>query len=254
MMNFSLCKLKPESETPILLHDKGECTICPARERSICAIFEPTQLTELEKHLQRVAFPAGKVFIEEGREADHFYVVTQGHVRLFNSMPDGRRQITGFGTASDFIGLVSCKNFAFSAEALTPLRACQFSVSEMSFLRRNFPALEKRLLEEASRELVRAQKRMLLLGRKTASERLASFLRERFLLSKSALGHLALPMTRMDIADYLGLTIETVSRTFSAFQRQGLIHIPHTRNVLIQDVEALSALADGDIALKHRHS
>ncbi|XAO71180.1 MAG: helix-turn-helix domain-containing protein [Acetobacteraceae bacterium] len=106
----------------------------------------------------------------------------------------------------------------------------------------------------ASRELVHAQKRMLLLGRKTASERLASFLRERFLLNKAALGHLALPMTRMDIADYLGLTIETVSRTFSAFQRQGLIHIPHTRNVLIQDIDALSALADDDITSKRRPS
>lgn len=252
-MNFSPCMRKPEFDATILSADKGECTICPARERSVCSIFEPSQLPELEKHLQRVAFPAGRVFIEEEDAADRFYVITRGHVRLFNSMPDGRRQITGFASPNDFIGLASCETFAFSAEALTPLRACQFSVSEMTFLRRSFPALEKRLLQEASCELVRAQKRMLLLGRKTASERLASFLKERVLLDKCENGHLALPMSRMDIADYLGLTIETVSRSFSAFQRQGLILIPHTRNVLIRDLETLTALANGNTALDRRH-
>ncbi|GBQ13239.1 cAMP-binding transcriptional regulator [Swaminathania salitolerans LMG 21291] len=196
--------------------------------------------------------PQGRSFIEEGQPAEDFFIVTSGHAKLFSLMPDGRRQITGFANTGQFLGLASGKTYAFSAEALDALTLCRFSRSGLSTLRRDFPALENRLMEEASRELVQAQSRMLLLGRKTARERLASFLVEQHHL-QSGLDHrppsdrtLTLPMSRTDIADYLGLTIETVSRTLNALQREHLIVIRFVTLITLLDLAALEAMARGD--------
>ncbi len=160
----------------------------------------------------------GKNFVTEGEPASAFFNISSGTVRLYKLMPDGRRQITGFVGIGHFLGLAVSDTYAFSAEAIEPVRYCRFSRTKLRALLDDFPALEKRLLQVASDELVAAQEQMLLLGRKTARERLASFL-----LAQSRLGvacqtprvQFALPMTRGDIADYLGLTIETVSRTLT---------------------------------------
>lgn len=202
--------------------------------------------------------PAGATFIEEGQPATAFFNVTRGTARLFKLLADGRRQITGFAHVGHLLGLAVSDTFAFSAEAIEPVQLCRFSRPRLRALLDDFPAMEKRLLEVAANELVAAQEQMLLLGRKTARERVASFLlmQSRQVqsrqgqsrqggVSEALPGWIPVPMTRSDIADYLGLTIETVSRTLTRFRAEGLIEIPSHAALVIRDREALGNLADG---------
>ncbi|MDL2170869.1 MULTISPECIES: Crp/Fnr family transcriptional regulator [Asaia] len=202
-------------------------------------------MSRLAQYSHRLSVASGKTFIQEGDAATDFFIVTSGYVKLFALMPDGRRQITGFGQAGDFLGLASGETYAFSAEALGTLSLCRFSRTGLGILRREFPDLELRLMEEASRELVQAQRRMLLLGRKTARERLASFLLEQHHLSPTKEIVIHLPMSRTGIADYLGLTIETVSRTLNALQREALITITQVTQITLLNLPALEVLARG---------
>jgi CRP/FNR family transcriptional regulator, anaerobic regulatory protein len=201
----------------------------------------------------QVRVEPGRCFIEEGDPAEFFFNVTSGSAKLFKLLPDGRRQITGFASPGHFLGLAVSTTYSFSAEALEPMRICRFSRTKLKALLDDFPAMEKRLLEVASNELVAAQEQMLLLGRKTARERLASFLVSRSAMPTHCLGHQAghadnvlLPMTRHDIADYLGLTIETVSRTLTKLKAEGLIDIPSGNLVSIRRHDALEDIATGE--------
>ena len=192
--------------------------------------------------------PAGRTFIEEGEPADAFFNITAGSAKLFKVLPDGRRQITGLVGVGHFLGIAVSDTYAFSAEALGAVRYCRFSRTRLRALLDDFPLMEKRLLEVAANELVAAQEQILLLGRKTARERLASFL---LLQSRQGLpcGHsrrrFTLPMHRSDIADYLGLTIETVSRTLTRLRGERLIGLISLNELVILDQPALERLAGG---------
>jgi CRP/FNR family transcriptional regulator len=228
------------------------CAICEARPFSVCNAIDPRDIERLASLVVNLTVDAGRTFIEEGDPAESFFNVTAGTAKLFKLLPDGRRQITGFASMGTFLGLAVSSIYAFGAEALEPMRICRFSRPKLRELLDDFPAMEKRLLEVASNELVAAQEQMLLLGRKTARERLASFLVARascLCNSVHPCGRIAekvmLPMTRSDIADYLGLTIETVSRTLTRFKSERLIDIPSASEILIRDRSALESLATG---------
>jgi CRP/FNR family transcriptional regulator len=224
------------------------CAHCDARPFSVCNAIGDADLARLAGAALVVEVAAGQCFIDEGEPAASFFNITRGTAKLFKLLPDGRRQITGFAGVGHFLGLAVSDTYAFSAEAIEPVRLCRFSRNRLRVLLDDFPAMEKRLLEVATNELVAAQEQMLLLGRKTARERLASFL-----VMQSRQGapcqqpraRLALPMTRGDIADYLGLTIETVSRTLTRFRSEGLIDIPAQSCLVIHDRRALEHLAGG---------
>ncbi len=228
------------------------CAHCGARAVSVCNAIERKDLERLAAVAVQITVEPGRSFIEEGDPAEHFFNVTGGTAKLYKLLPDGRRQITGFAGIGHFLGLAVSSSYAFSAEALEPMRICRFSRSKLRVLLDDFPAMEKRLLEVASNELVAAQEQMLLLGRKTARERLASFLIDRAVLPAHCLGHqpgmaetVVLPMTRNDIADYLGLTIETISRTLTKLKVEGLIEIPNAGRVVIRRHAALESIATG---------
>jgi CRP/FNR family transcriptional regulator len=197
-----------------------------------------------------VSVAPGYSFIVEGDPAEHFFNVTRGMAKLFKLLPDGRRQITGFAGAGHFLGLAVSDIYAFSAEALESMKVCQFSRHKLRRLLDDYPAMEKRLLEVASNDLVAAQEQMLLLGRKTARERVASFLIAQahlpsFCLSSSIqpAGVIGLPMKRNDIADYLGLSIETISRWLTRFRSEGLIEMPTVTEIVIRNYLALEKMA-----------
>ena len=238
----------PRSGRPLVVggvNGAEPCASCGARPHSVCNAIEGQDLTRLAE----VAVPSraqpGEVFIAEGDPADHFFNVTAGTARLFKSLPDGRRQIVGFAERGHFLGLAVSGCFAFTAEAIEPVLYCRFSRRRLRQLLDDFPALEARLLEVASNELVAAQVQMLLLGRKTARERVASFLLVRGAEAPPCVGPLTtlrLPMTRTDIADYLGLTIETVSRAMTRLKADRLIGIPSPSEVLILDRPGLEGL------------
>jgi CRP/FNR family transcriptional regulator len=224
------------------------CASCEARPFSICAAVADEDLARLAAVATPMEIEPGTAFIEEGAPADSFFVVTAGVARVFKSLPDGRRQITGFARRGCFLGLAADQAYGFSAEAIDAVRLCRFSRPRLRALMSDLPALERRLLDAAASELMIAQEQMLLLGRKTARERLASFL-----LALSApparctppLARLRLPMPRTDIADYLGLTIETVSRTLARLRAARLIRLAGSSDVTILDRDGLARAAEG---------
>ncbi|HET8997038.1 MAG TPA: helix-turn-helix domain-containing protein [Acetobacteraceae bacterium] len=224
------------------------CAHCDARSHSVCNAIGDRYLARLASLTQVIEAPPGTTFISEGEPANHFFNITRGTAKLFKLLPDGRRQITGFATVGHFLGLAVSDTYAFSAEALEPTRYCRFSRSKLRQLLDDFPAMEARLLQAAANELVAAQEQMLLLGRKTARERLASFLVTQNRQSTPCgqpRARFPLPMTRGDIADYLGLTIETVSRTLTVLRKEGLIDIPGPGVLIVCDRPALERVAGG---------
>jgi CRP/FNR family transcriptional regulator len=227
---------------------QSHCVDCDARHRSVCNAIGDADIERLAAVAMPRRIEKGQVFIEEGRPAGDFFNITFGTAKLYKMLPDGRQQITGFASAGHFLGLAVSDTYAFSAEAIESIELCRFSRPKLRTLLDDFPLLEKRLLETACNELVAAQEQMLLLGRKTARERVASFLAMR-LSEGIACGlsrdRITLPMTRAEIADYLGLTIETVSRTLTRFKTEGKIGLPSRDEVEIRDPHWLSGVATG---------
>ncbi len=224
------------------------CARCDARSQSVCNAIPERDLRRLAEASVSVTVAPGTSFIVEGQPAGAFFNITAGTAKLYKMLPDGRRQITGFVGVGHFLGLAVSETYAFSAEAMDPVRYCRFSRAKLRTLLDDFPAMEQRLLEVASNELVTAQEQMLLLGRKTARERVATFL-----LAQSRLGvvcqmprvSFTLPMTRGDIADYVGMTIETVSRTLTRFRTDGLIEIPNLTDIVMLNRPAMERIAQG---------
>ena len=231
---------------PLSAHD--HCMDCEVRHTSVCSALDVHDLPRLAALAQQITVPAGQVFISDGTTAEHFYNVTHGTVRLYKLLPDGRRQITGFAGPGHFLGLAVSTCYAFDAEAIDDVTLCRFSRARLHAILGDLPSLERRLLEVAASELVLAQEQMLLLGRKTARERLASFLVHMLpegCIAGTDRATLHLPMPRGDIADYIGLTVETVSRSFSGLKSAGLIAIPNHVDVIVRDIAGLRQVADG---------
>ncbi len=224
-------------------------TWCAVRAITCPETITPADLAVLAVHATVAAVPAGDIFITEGEPAVAFFVLTAGTAKLFKALPDGRVQITGFVGPGQFLGLAATEVYTFSAEAIEPVRHCHYRRDKLRALLAGFPLMEERLLEVASSELEAAQAHMLLLGRKTARERLASFL-----LAQSRQGlpcgrartSFRLPISHHDVADYLGLSGETVSRTFTRLASERLLSLEPVGTITILDAEKLEELAEGD--------
>ena len=178
----------------------------------------------------------------ENEPADYLYKVVSGAVRTYKVLNDGRRQIGSFYLPGDMFGLEIGDDHTFSAEAVIDCKVLVIKRSALVALAGRDSGTTRHLWTLAATELQRAQDHIMLLI-KTAQERVAGFLME---MSSRNFGasEVELPMSRQDIADFLGLTIETVSRTFSQFQHEGLIALPTTRKVLLRDRAALEAMVD----------
>jgi CRP/FNR family transcriptional regulator, anaerobic regulatory protein len=214
------------------------------RHKAMCSAIETDRIDVLDKIVTHTQIRPGQTVFEEGDEAKYVYNVSRGHVRLFKLLQDGRRQITGFLAPGDFLGLAARQTYAYSAEAISDADLCRFKVGELESLLEEMPPVRERLYEIANDELAAAQEQMLCLGRKTAKERVASFLISQLRHGANCgdgKAEFDLPMSRSDIADYLGLTIETVSRTFTALREEGLIDLPSTHRVSIPDIATLRA-------------
>src|SRR5579859_5487569 len=193
--------------------------------------------------------PAGELLFSEGDKAESVFEVLSGMVRLYKLLPDGRRQVTGFLTAGQLLGLAPEGACVFTADAVTEISVCCYQRAAFERLIDEVPGFARRLLAVTSHELRAAQDQMVLLGRKTAAEKLASFLLLMGVRQSGRQDEIDVPMTRGDIADYLGLTVETVSRTMTRLRQDGLIALPTPARVLVRDREALESLAAGDSGL-----
>jgi len=241
MSSFDLAK-------PVGAMDVNPCGACPVRSLSVCAALEDEELDRLNAIVQSLRLEAHRTVFSEGDAAEHVYNVTSGTVKLYKLLPDGRRQITGFLFAGDFVGLSVNDKLAYTAETVTPVSLCRFPRKRLDSLMDEFPKLQRRLFSMASNELAAAQDQMLLLGRKSAREKIASFL---LTLSRRAARRgqkenpVHLPMSRSDIADYLGLTTETVSRTFTQLKSSGAIRLLEGGKVDLSDRDGLLDMAEG---------
>ena len=192
-----------------------------------------------------VAVEPGQVIVVESDPIEHYYRILSGTVRLYNSIADGRRQVIDFLSAGDVFGLTGLEVHACSVEAITPVTIVRYARSSLDAAMVERPQMACTLFELACAELRRAQRQLLLLGRKTADERIASFLL-RLVEGDDAAPVIYLPMSRQDIGDHLGLTIETVSRILSRFRKRGLISPVGRQRIRLDGLAALHAMADGD--------
>ncbi len=179
----------------------------------------------------------------EGDPAQHCFKVVSGTVRSCKLLADGRRHVSQFLLPGDFVGLESDGTYRFTVEAVNDATVMRYPRRAMDQLIEQQPRLGKRLLGMLSEGLSAAQAQMLLLGRKSAVERLASFLLSMSERSGES-DSIALPMTRGDIADHLGLTIETVSRIFSQLKSQGVIQLKASNEVVIRRRDELEEIAE----------
>ena len=225
------------------------CYACVVRGVGLCGPLEIRELDRLNAIASRIRLAPEQVLFCEGDEADCVFAVTEGTVRLSKMLPDGRRQVTGFLSPGGFLGIAYSDTYAYSAEAVTPLALCRFPQRRLEALLTEIPSLERRLLSIASNELKAAQDQMLLLGRKSAEEKISTFLwhwcrRSRQDCESGCV--IDLPMNLTAIADYLGLTTETVSRTLSRFAKDGLVAIPSPHKVQVLQPELIEELAGED--------
>lgn len=190
----------------------------------------------------RRTFEADEEIYTEGDRAAYFYRVVSGAVRSYRLLSDGRRQIDGFHFPGDIFGIEASDEHRLSAEAVTGSVLAVHRRSDRDALAQDAGALARDVVDSMMRALGRAQDHMMLLGRKSAKERIASFLlglAERL----DAAGVVDLPMSRADIADHLGLTVESVSRSLTQLERAGIIELPaHRRTVVLRDKAALRRL------------
>jgi CRP/FNR family nitrogen fixation transcriptional regulator len=189
----------------------------------------------------RMSFAKDEEIYAQDEEADLIYRVVSGVVRTSRLMSDGRRQVGDFYYPGDIFGLEPGDEHRFAAEALSD---CVVLVLKQSALRTQADeeALARVIWDATARELERAQEHVLLLGRKSAFEKVASFLSD---ITRRGKGHQGdLPMSRQDIADYLGLTIETVSRTISKLQTAAIIEFEGCRHFRVRNDAALARLAE----------
>jgi CRP/FNR family transcriptional regulator, anaerobic regulatory protein len=223
------------------------CQACSVRELSVCSALDSTELASLDRIVSRTQVAPRQMISYQGDPAEYLFNVTEGAIKIYKLLADGRRQITGFLFRGDFLGLAVSDRYTYSAEAITSASLCRFPREKLEKLIEQYPKLERRLLQTASNELAAAQDQMLLLGRKTAEERMATFilnLSDRAIRRSGSTGDVvALPMPRNDIGDYLGLTIETVSRSITRLRKLSAISLENSRAVRIVDHDLLLELA-----------
>lgn len=221
------------------------CFTCPARKSDICGGLDNSEIRELAGGSHRIQLKPGETLIWDGDASQFAYIVTQGTLRASKESDDGRRQILDFLFAGQFIGIPSDLKYHFNAEALIESEVCRFDRNKLEDLMARHPAVEKGYRHGTTRQLENAYDHAYALGRRTAMERVAAFLLDLQAVGclRSPAGVLKLPMTRADIADFLGLTLETVSRAFSRIKTLDVIRLPSAQEVEIKDPERLKALA-----------
>jgi CRP/FNR family transcriptional regulator len=226
------------SDVPVL------CRSCEARHRGICGALNPEELRNLAAYTHKAHHDAGSELIGEATPIDSYANVMKGVVKLTKGLEDGRQQVVGLQFAPDFLGRLFGRESTIGAEAASDVDLCVVPRTALEQMIAETPALEHRLMQQTLRELDEARDWMVTLGRKTASEKVASFL---YLIAthldpaSGSRRAFDLPLTRADIADFLGLTIETVSRQLSKLRAERIIEITNNRHVEVTNLATLKS-------------
>jgi CRP/FNR family transcriptional regulator len=227
------------------------CIACEARDRGICAALDAAQLVALARTSTKKRLEAGAELVGDAEATEGYANILSGVVKLIKGMPDGREQIVGLQFAPDFLGRPFQSESAVCAQAATNVVVCSFPKRAVEALIKQSPQLEHSLLKQTLRELDEARNWMLTLGRKSALEKVASYL---LLIanyihpadhSHSEAVAFDLPMSRLEIADFLGLTIETVSRQLTKLRIDGVIEVRQARHIVLDNPSRLKAYSGG---------
>lgn len=220
-----------------------KCTQCPIRHRAVCARCDEDELVLLESIKSYRTFAAGETILWRGEPLKYVSSVVSGVATLSKTLQDGRTQMVGLLLPSDFIGRPGRSEIDFDVTATVDVTLCCFDRVKFEKLIEQTPHLSQRLMELALDELDAAREWMLLLGRKTAREKISTFIE--MLVQRSNTGRdnaqqtVSLHMTRDQIANYLGLTLETVSRQFGALKKDGIIDFSDRHHFVVTDLAAL---------------
>jgi len=224
------------------------CENCGVRSLGVCVALGETEQKRLKAIATTKQYGAQETIFSAEDPVSVIGTVVRGAVKTYKLLPDGRQQVIGFLFPGDFLGLANDQIYAYSAEAVTFSTLCRFPRTKLEPLLERYPQMERRLLSMASHELAVAQEQMLLLGRKTAREKVASFL---VMLSRRAEQRgqpgnpVSVPMSRNDIGDFLGLTTETVSRTFTQLKSNGTITLLANGKVELANRRSLQDISEG---------
>lgn len=225
------------------------CASCEVRHRGMCGALSDVQLQELSRHTVRHVHKPGDELLGDADDITSYATIIRGVVKLVKILEDGRQQIVGLQFAPDLIGRLFSRESQLSAEAATEIEICRVPKPVLERMIAETPGLEHRLMQQSLRELDEARDWMVTLGRKTASEKVASFIHliathhvpEGVGNSLPGKIEFTLPLTRADIADFLGLTLETVSRQISKLRLDGVIELVSSRVVRVHDPAKLAA-------------
>lgn len=226
--------------------EKLDCDECPIRNQAVCSRCEPDEIEILDQMKSYKTYEAGQTIVWAGDQLQFVGSVVKGVAALTQTMEDGRRQMVGLLLPGDFVGRPGREIAPFDVVAATEVTLCRFRKGPFEKLIATTPSVATRLLEMTLDELDAAREWMLLLGRKTAREKISSLLaiiarRDSSLQLETSAERVQfdLPLSREAMADYLGLTLETVSRQISALKREGIIELKGKRHVTIPDFAAL---------------
>jgi len=230
-----------------------DCGDCPIRHRAVCARCETDELARLEEIKYYRSYEAGQTIVWAGDPMDFVGSVVSGIATLTQTMEDGRRQMVGLLLPSDFVGRPGRAVAGYDVVAVSDLVMCCFRAKPFESMMRQTPHIGQRLLEMTLDELDAAREWMLVLGRKSAREKIASLIsiiarRDAALTMRKSQGRVSvdLPLTREAMSEYLGLTLETVSRQISALKKDGVIELQGKRHIIIPDFNRLLEEAGDD--------
>lgn len=240
-------KAENPMQAPNLHHVR--CQDCPIRHRAVCAKCDQPELNRLEAMKSYRDFKAGDTILWRGEPLNFVASLVSGAATLSKTMEDGRTQMVGLLLPSDFIGRPGRQEIEFDVTATTDVTLCCFDRQPFEKLVEDTPHIAQRLMELALDELDVAREWMLLLGRKTAREKIATFVemlaRRAQIDAQNDSAQITLYLTRDQISNYLGLTLETVSRHFNALKKQGIVGFSDRYHLEVLDLPALKD-ATGD--------
>ncbi|WP_305097306.1 Crp/Fnr family transcriptional regulator [Croceibacterium aestuarii] len=229
-----------------------DCAQCPVRDQAICSSLSDDDVARLGQFGRLQRLRRGTVLQWEDEESLLVGNVIEGVLKLSSTASDGREQTLGLAHQGDFVGRPFGPKSAHSVVALTDAQVCTFRRAEFDSFARTQPELEHDLLERALTDLDRTRSWLMLLGRKTAGQKIATFLLDMVERARASGAPecgpvtIELPCGRQEIADMLGTTIETVSRQITALRNRGIIETPGTRRIMILDREALVLLTEAE--------
>ncbi len=225
------------------------CATCSAHSQAICSGLKNYEMDEFARNVRTRLVKTGQSVYREFEEAKYVYSVVTGEIRLANLLDDGRRQVTAFKSAGEVIGEQKSGYYQSDAEAVCDTVVCQIPIRTLDKYLKEMPAVQTALTGKILDELHELRHHAILLGRKTPIEKIATFLVDRAEKNGGETGNeveVMLTMGRNDIADFLGLTIETVSRTITKLRKMGVLEVPSNHSILIKDRSWLESLAEGE--------